>query len=328
MAERSGIMTDKTIKTTFENPINEVTANRGMEQSGGKQQVLKRLLIFLAFSFGLTWLFFLLFIPKGSTWGEMESFMQSFVSLGMLGPITAHFLTRLITKEGFRLSGEDSMMLGMNFRDKKWIIFLLALLLPWVVIELGSAVVLLLCPEMFDLSYPDTLGVEANLFFLLPLSAMVTGVIGSFAALGEEGGWRAYMMPKLFKLFGEKKLPALIIGGIIWGLWHAPLTCIGHNYGTEYPGFPFVGILMMCVFCTLLGIILSFLTEKSGSVWPAAFMHAVFNAHPSVLIGFMNEEKVSSVKALYTSWGGMIIALVVVSAIVMLVWHRNRQPAC
>lgn len=253
--------------------------------------------------------------------------MQSFVALGMLGPLAGHFFTRLVTKEGFKLSGEDSMMLGMNFRNKKWMFFLLALFLPWVIMELGNAAGLLLCPEMFDPNHPAAHGVDAKLFLLQPLNAMVTGLFVSFAALGEEGGWRAYMMPKLFKLFGEKKLPSLIIGGIIWGLWHAPLTCIGHNFGTEYPGFPYVGILMMCVSCILLGIILSFLTELSGSVWPAAFMHAIFNANPSVLSGFMNGEKVDPVKGLFASWGGLMIVLAVVSVIVMIVWRKKRRSS-
>jgi membrane protease YdiL (CAAX protease family) len=87
---------------------------------------------------------------------------------------------------------------------------------------------------------------------------MVSGTLVSVAALGEEGGWRGYMMPKLINIMGRGK--ALLLGGIIWGLWHAPLTCIGHNFGTDYPGFPFVGIIKMCIFCTLMGIILTFLT--------------------------------------------------------------------
>lgn len=290
-----------------------------------KKTNLQRLLIFLGYTFGLTWLFFLVAVPMGSTWSEMTTYRQSFVSLGMLGPLVAHLLTRLVTKEGFKLSGKDSMMLGMSFRDRKWVYFLLALILPWVIMELGNAVAILLCPDLLDLNYAESLGVDTKLFLLQPLSAMVSGVIVSFAAFGEEGGWRAYMMPKLFKLFGEKKLPALIIGGIIWGLWHAPLTCIGHNYGTEYPGFPFLGILMMCVFCILLGIILSFLSERSGSVWPAAFMHAVSNAHPTALIGLMNDEKIDPMKALFVEWGGMMIVLVVTAAVIFIIWKKTDK---
>jgi membrane protease YdiL (CAAX protease family) len=110
----------------------------------------------------------------------------------------------------------------------------------------------------------------------------------SFAAFGEEFGWRGYMMPKLIELVGMPK--ALIIGGIIWGLWHAPLTCVGHNFGMDYPGFPYVGIIVMCLFCTVLGTILMYVTVKTNSVWPAAFMHAVNNSSPSAILLFTRTD--------------------------------------
>ena len=123
-------------------------------------------------------------------------------------------------------------------------------------------------------------------------------------------------------------MPALLCGGIIWGLWHAPLTCIGHNFGTDYPGFPYVGIVQMCIFCTLVGVLLTILTEKSGSVWPAAFMHAIGNAGPSILQGFVNPDKAADLPV-SPGWAGMLASLVLVSA--ALLWtikskQRERQP--
>ena len=96
------------------------------------------------------------------------------------------------------------------------------------------------------------------------------------------------MMPKLIELMGMPK--AIIVGGIIWGLWHAPLTCVGHNFGMDYPGFPYVGIVLMCLFCTALGTVLMYVTIKTNSIWPAAFMHAVNNSVPSVLLLFMKQD--------------------------------------
>ena len=93
--------------------------------------------------------------------------------------------------------------------------------------------------------------------------------------LFKKSGFRGYMMPKLMKLFGTGK--AAIVGGTIWGLWHLPLICMGQNFGTEYPGYPFLGILLMTVNCICAGSVLTFLTIKSKSIWPAAVMHAVNN---------------------------------------------------
>ena len=243
----------------------------------------KRLLIYLGFSFGMAWLIFFIFIFTGHTWTGSSPEMLSLVSLGMLAPAIAHVITRKITNEGFRLIGEKSMMLGIDLKGKKWISFLLAMFLPVVYSTLGDVIVWLFCPEAFGEAE-----VSSFVVIIYPLISIVSGVVLSFAAFGEEFGWRGYMMPKLIELVGMPK--ALIVGGIIWGLWHAPLTCVGHNFGMDYPGFPYVGIIVMCLFCTVLGTILMYVTVKTNSVWPAAFMHAVNNSSPSAMLLFTRQD--------------------------------------
>ena len=243
----------------------------------------KRLLIYLGLSFGMAWLIFFVFIFTGHTWAGSSPEMLSLVSLGMLAPAVAHVITRKITNEGFRLTGENSMMLGIDLKGKKWIFFLLAMFLPVLYSTLGDGIIWLFCPEAFG-------DATTSIFVVIiyPLITVVYGVVLSFAAFGEEFGWRGYMMPKLIELMGMPK--AIIVGGIIWGLWHAPLTCVGHNFGMDYPGFPYLGIILMCLFCTALGTILTYVTIKTDSIWPAAFMHAVNNSVPSVLLLFMKQD--------------------------------------
>lgn len=248
----------------------------------------KRLLIFLFLSFGLTWIIFAAAIMKGMKWDGSDYAMEQFVGLGMLMPFGANLLTRMITKEGFPLTGKDSLMLGIRFSHKMWKYYLFALLIPWICIELGNVLTLLVCSKAYDKELLQTAGLDKGITYVYPLIAISSAAILSFAALGEEEGWRGYMMPKLIYLLGMKK--ALIAGGVIWGLWHAPLTCIGHNFGTGYPGFPYVGILLMCVMCTLMGILLTFVTVRTNSIWPAAIMHAVNNASPSILRFYINDE--------------------------------------
>ena len=281
----------------------------------------KRLALYLLFSFAITWAWFLIANPKGTLWTEMPNERQSFLALGMLFPTISHILVRFITKEGFAVMGEGSMMLGISFRNRKWIWFVLAVLLPWIVYELGDAIRLLICPDFFDPEYYRTFDIEKKMLYLLPVNAMVCGTIGSFAAFGEEEGWRGYMMPKMIRIFGRTK--AFIAGGIVWGLWHAPLTCIGHNFGTDYSGYPYVGILKMCLMCTLMGILLTILTEKSGSVWPAAIMHAVNNMHPGILAGCVNPDKADGMRAAIAKEGGLIAMAVV--AVVMLGACRKKK---
>lgn len=283
----------------------------------------KRLLVYLAFAFGFTWIAFFAYILSGNVWmadGTLSG-MDQFVCLAMLFPALAALLTRYVTKEGFAVTGRDSLLLGISFRDGKWIYFVLAMILPWVYFELGYAFMLLLSPKAFDASYPTILEIteqERPIIYIQPLAMMISGVIGSFAAFGEEAGWRGYMMPKMIKLWGVKK--AVIFGGILWGIWHWPLTYVGHNFGRDYVGYPFTGFAGMCVMCVFMGMILTFLTYKSGSIWPAAFLHAVNNSSPSILQYFINPDKITGWKA--ESVVSFLILLVPMMVIAVLLFAK------
>ncbi len=281
-----------------------------------KRVQLKRLIIYIVLAFGLAWGYEFIFIGNGFVWDMKDPDsvkLISLVSLGMLAPAIAHILTRIFTKEGFKPAGKDSMMLGIKLSDGKWKVFLFAILIPLVYSASSDLLLCLTTRGLFDTNVLPDSGMPNSMALLIPVGALFNGVVVSFAAFGEEFGWRAYMMPKLRSLMG--RYPALIAGGIIWGLWHAPLTCIGHNFGTDYPGFPYVGIFLMCLYCILLGGILTYVTERTGSVWPAAFLHGVNNASPSILVAFMNAEKLNQI-SVFKAVICMLIPLVLILLII------------
>lgn len=283
-----------------------------------KKLEAKRLFIYLALSFGLAWGIFFAFILSGNKWDGSNQYMEQLVGLGMLMPLVAHVLTRWISKEGFAMTGKDSLMLGISFKNKKWIYYLFALFVPWVYFEVSQLFTLIFVPTSFDTSILDELGYGKGIAFVFPIITITSCTIVSFAALGEEGGWRGYMMPKLIKLIGLPK--SIVVGGIIWGLWHAPLTCVGHNFGTTYPGFPYLGIIFMCIWCTLIGIMLTYITIKTQSVWPAAIMHAVNNGNPSILRFFVNLDVLDqSPFGIILYFAFMSIPLLVISLVIIAI---------
>ena len=287
-----------------------------------KKAQIKRLIIYLVLAFVLAWAYEFIFIGNGFVWDMKDPDSMkliSLVSLAMLAPAIAHFLTRVFTKEGFKPVGKDSMMIGINLNDGKWKVFLFAILIPFAYSAAADLLICLTTSGVFDTNVLPSSGTPNSMAILIPFSALFNGVIVSFAAFGEEFGWRAYMMPKLRSLMG--KYPALIVGGVIWGLWHAPLTCVGHNFGTDYPGFPYVGMILMCLYCILLGAILTYVTEKTGSVWPAAFLHGVNNASPSILSAFMNAEKLGQISVFKT----MICMLIPFVLILLIIKIRDEK---
>lgn len=100
---------------------------------------------------------------------------------------------------------------------------------------------------------------------------LVAPLLNCITCFGEEWGWRGYLLPHLME---KRSITfSVVVGGIIWGLWHAPITALGHNYGLDYPGWPILGIVAMCCFCVALSCLFSWLTLRAKSCLPAVFAH-------------------------------------------------------
>ncbi|WP_243545018.1 CPBP family intramembrane glutamic endopeptidase [Pseudodesulfovibrio tunisiensis] len=106
---------------------------------------------------------------------------------------------------------------------------------------------------------------------MLPMSIVVGTPVNAVFALGEELGWRGFLLPRLLHL---GRFRAYTLLGVIWGLWHAPLIMMGFNY----PGHPVAGIGMMCLLCTAFGALLGECRLRWNSVLVAAWMHGAANA--------------------------------------------------
>ncbi len=238
----------------------------------------KRLWIYILFSFLPVWIGALLYVLCGNKYSDDGT--QLLMIFAMLCPTIAVFLTKKITKDDTKLVGDASLDLGISFKGKKKWWILLGILLPVVYCEVGYILYYGLYPQAFDFAIWDTVGVEKNMLWLMPIALIISSVTYSFAGLGEEIGWRGYMYPLLEKMMGESK--AVIVGGIIWGVWHYPLLYMGHNFGTDYLGAPWLGFLVFTIYCIAVGQIFYFIKKKTKSVWIAGFMHAIHNSVASM----------------------------------------------
>lgn len=254
-----------------------------------RKMTVIRLAIFCVLAFVPFWII----LPMmNEAWGEpvymCEAAQPAVYALGVFGmliPSAAHLITRLVTREGF-----TNTYLGIHFKGNgKWY-----LASVWVKL-VESVIGALLIWRLFagELSFREAFPLEEPkaLVGMLLLQLAFT-IIVFFPGFGEEWGWRGYMMPKLLKLM--PKWGAIILGGVIWGLWHAPLTIAGHNFGTDYASYPWGGIGIMCLMCVLMNGFLTLLTEKTKSIYPASFCHMVNNNLAStVLIMIAGSEALS-----------------------------------
>lgn len=93
--------------------------------------------------------------------------------------------------------------------------------------------------------------------------------------LGEEIGWRGYLLPKQIKKYGIRK--AILINSTLWGIAHFPLIYFGFNYSLENTFAPWSNMLMMLLLSVVLGIIFSYVTIISGNCMYSAIIHGAIN---------------------------------------------------
>ncbi|MCM1162270.1 MAG: CPBP family intramembrane metalloprotease [Roseburia sp.] len=259
----------------------------------------KRIGIYLLITFGIVWGMTIGYLLLGGSY--QDAAMGLILTLSMLSPAIAVIITRKITKEGLPVTGENSLMLGIDLKNKKWIWFLLAFLIPILYWDLGELLYYAIFPQAFDPAEInrtlEASGIPGRLFMLVPLAGLASSFMVSFGALGEEIGWRTYLYPKLEELYGTTK--AVIFGGIIWGVWHFPAIYAGHNFGHGYFLEPWSGFFVFTIDCIATGIMLFYITKKTGSVWAPAFMHAAFNSFSgATIIGMAySEEKLTGIAA-------------------------------
>ncbi|WP_341952653.1 CPBP family intramembrane glutamic endopeptidase [Salinibacterium sp. TMP30] len=152
------------------------------------------------------------------------------------------------------------------------------------------------------------------------LNVLIGSIVNVIPALGEELGWRGWLLPKLLPL---GVVPAILISGVIWGLWHAPLILLGYNYG-DAPGA--LALAAMVGMTIVIGAVFSWLRIRSESVWPAALAHGAFNAAAGFSLVFvMAGETFSPLEATILGWTGWLVPLLLVT--VLLATGQFRAPA-
>lgn len=283
----------------------------------------KRIGIYLLLAFALTWGVMIPFFLLG---GSYENPSTNFIlTYSMLCPVIAVLITRMVTGEGLAVTGQDSLMLGLDLKNKKWIWFVLALVGPIIYLDLGELLFLGIFPQAFDPAGLDALGIPRKMLFLLPLSGIFNAVMICFGALGEEIGWRSYLYPKLEELFGTTK--ALLFGGIIWSVWHFPAICAGHGFGHGYFGEPWTGFLEFTLFILASGTIFYYVMKKTGSVWAAAFMHAANNALSGGTVLAMTRSEKNLTGVALQSPLRLLITGIPLIIIAIFLWRKMLREA-
>lgn len=107
-------------------------------------------------------------------------------------------------------------------------------------------------------------------------AVLVTLVVGlpfnCLAALGEEIGWRGFLVPALARRTSFTN--TALLSGAIWACWHYPLLLLA-DYNADTPAWYALG----CFTVMVIGIsfVYAWMRLRSGSLWTGMFLHASHN---------------------------------------------------
>lgn len=241
---------------------------------------------------------------------------------------------------GVLLSGSKLTGMGWKPQIRKNIkTILIAWLAPAILTSVGAALYFLIFPNHFDLSGSilvasagkealeqlEAQGISYSMYVLIGVISCLTytPLINAFVSLGEEIGWRGFLYPQLKARFGWRK--GCILGGVIWGAWHWPIIwLIGYEYGTEYVGFPVIGMLIFCIVTVVLGILCDWLYERSGSIWLPSICHGAINAAATVPLTVCISGT-GSARLLGPAPNGIIAGLPLLTVSIILLLPRKKE---
>ena len=227
--------------------------------------------------------------------------------------------------------------LGLRFGKSRW------WLMAWLIapaMTLASMALSLMLPEHIWLPDPsvlmDRLGgamdpetrqasieqienLPIPLIWLQLISGLTTGgLMTAFFALGEEIGWRGFLDREADEQ-GWGFWKASFVIGAIWGFWHWPVIVQGHNW----PQHPYLGVLLMVVFCMGVGPIFTFVTRMTGSVFAAGLAHGTLNA--TAAMPLMSVSGGNDLTVGITSFVGLAVIVAVNLAMIPLVKKHQAR---
>jgi len=223
-----------------------------------------------------------------------------------------------------RLNGRSMADLGWKWGETKyqiqsWYIPLLYASIAYAIVWLlglggfGNPAFTNSLVEQMHLRFPAWLSVT--------LAIVLTGVYGLIrsvgSALGEEIGWRGFLVPELSRT--TSFTTTALISGAVWSLWHYPVLIFSdYNAGTP----TWYGLSCFTVMVIAISFVFAWLRLKSGSLWTGAILHGSHNLYIQGL--FTPFTRNTGKTAWYIDEFGIVLPLVAI-VFAIYFWSKRRE---
>lgn len=252
----------------------------------------KKIYIFLLMTILWSWIFWLIglnLLANGINQESIGKFLIFFF-IGVYGPTISAIITTIIF-DGF--TGVLNLLKKLFIWNVPFKNYLYIIILPIIFVIIGIG--------LYDIFIGDIGSFDLMAFLSIPTILWAGFYAGP---LGEELGWRGFLLPELQKK--HTNLKSAIIIGIIWFVWHIPLWWA--PFGTLVSGesISFLPVTTYFLMLICLSIIITWLVINSkGSVLVALLFHLSNNAGIAML--FFPELNMDFKKVHLLSSIGMLI---------------------
>jgi len=272
-------------------------------------QVLTYLIIVFAFSS----FFYFLILHSGSLGNGRGMYV-----LGLMWcPALAGMLT-------LRLNGRSIADLGWKWGETKYQIR--SWYIPLLYASIAYAIVWIFHlgafgnPDFYD-SLAKSMHLGGPPWISIVLGIVLIGTYGLVrsvsSALGEEIGWRGFLVPELAKT--TSFTTTSLVSGIVWSLWHYPILIYGdYNAGTP----TWYGLTCFTVMVVSMSFVFAWMRLKSGSLWTGAILHGSHNLYIQGI--FTPITRNTGKTAWFIDEFGCVLPLVAI-AFAIYFWSKRRE---
>jgi len=258
--------------------------------------------LFLIFTFLFTWGLWLPSILTGLGLDlgiDAETYTSITVPIGAFAPLLVA-LALVIKLKGWK--GAWNFLRQAFDLKVKPLYLAAAFIIPLIIHLLSHYLAPLLGFPVADTLFPEILGLP-SIIIAIPYFFLMLIIGGG----QEEFGWRGYAQAPLQKRMGV--IPASLLIGFVWGIWHLPLWIMP---GDGHSTYPFIAFLIMTTSISVVygwlynasnqklitviifhamsntaAPLLPFLISKEGTPETAYWVYAAINVLAAVIMGFV-----------------------------------------
>lgn len=227
-----------------------------------RPSLTQTLILFILVSFGFTWLCWLPLLLNRQFSAGMPVLRGQFY-LGSFGPLLGAFICQqFFTRAGFAAWVKTAFSLSF---PKKWLLIAVGMPLAYGAVALAAhALITGSLPVMSEFGRTSDLPPQFNVWMTSLVWMLTFGV-------GEESGWRGFLLPELHKRYSL--FTSALLVAVIWMAWHLPAFW----FNESYLGMGF-GAAGWAISLTYGSVVLAWICAGSRwSILPVILWHGIFD---------------------------------------------------